>query len=218
MFLGELPADTQQLVDCLNHVNRDADGACLVCNGSCDGLAYPPRSISRKFKPTMVVELFYRANKPDVALLKEVQQGHSSTYMLLGHAHDQPEVGLYKMFLRFLRFDVHDFQVVGELLFVSLDGLTEFLIFGKFFHAVEYFFGIDLVDYLMWQEAGVQCQINQSLFDVGDRPVERLGQGHRQVLVDLVIDGLPDLRSKHGFFETSSVFEPKFFLKNVNQR
>src|SRR2546423_8425445 len=48
-LLDELLTGANLLVDPLDHVNGDADGACLIGDGARDGLANPPGRVSGKF-------------------------------------------------------------------------------------------------------------------------------------------------------------------------
>src|SRR5271169_6718146 len=66
-FLHQLPRSANQLVDDLDHVHGQADGACLVSNGSADRLANPPRCVGRKLVASAVFELIDRLHQADVA-------------------------------------------------------------------------------------------------------------------------------------------------------
>src|SRR5699024_12732523 len=59
-FLKHLTRNTIELVDGLNHVHRNTNGACLVSNGASDRLANPPSSVSRELIATTVFELIAR--------------------------------------------------------------------------------------------------------------------------------------------------------------
>jgi len=50
-LLDELARGPDELVDRLDHVHRDADGARLVGDGARDGLADPPRRVRRELVP-----------------------------------------------------------------------------------------------------------------------------------------------------------------------
>src|SRR6266496_5753054 len=68
LFAGRLPPQllyqgprgADELVDGLDHVDRDADGAGLVGDGAGDGLADPPGGVGRELVPALVLELVHR--------------------------------------------------------------------------------------------------------------------------------------------------------------
>src|SRR6516165_11305452 len=73
-FLHQLTGDAGQLVDDLDHVHRQADGARLIGNGAADSLANPPRRVGRKLVAAAVLELFDRLHQADIALLDQVEE------------------------------------------------------------------------------------------------------------------------------------------------
>src|SRR3954463_14834612 len=73
VFLHQAPADSDELVNRLDHVHRDADGAGLVGNSTRDGLTDPPRSVGAELEAFAVVELLDRTDQTDVAFLDQVQ-------------------------------------------------------------------------------------------------------------------------------------------------
>jgi hypothetical protein len=88
-----------ELVDGLDHVDRDADGPRLVGDGAGDGLADPPGGVGRELVPTAVLELVHRLHQADVALLDQVQELKPAVGVLLGDGDHQPEVGLDQLLL-----------------------------------------------------------------------------------------------------------------------
>src|SRR5262249_45617154 len=68
-LLDELPRGADELVDRLDHVHGDADGASLVGDGARDRLADPPRGVRRELVATAVLKLVYRLHEADVPLL-----------------------------------------------------------------------------------------------------------------------------------------------------
>src|SRR6266540_2350621 len=97
--LQELALDADQLVDRLDHVHRDADGARLVGDGPGDRLADPPGRVRRELVALGVVELLDRADEAEVALLDQVEEQHAAAHVALGDRDDQAEVGLDQLLL-----------------------------------------------------------------------------------------------------------------------
>lgn len=67
--MDHLARYTVELVNCLNHVNRDTDGTGLIRNRSSNGLANPPGCIRGEFISTAVFELVDRLHQANVAFL-----------------------------------------------------------------------------------------------------------------------------------------------------
>src|SRR5262245_58451478 len=93
-LLHQLALYAHELVDGLDHVHRDADGAGLIGDGAGDGLTDPPRRVGRELVSAPPLELVDGAHEPDVALLDEVEELQPAVHVALGDRHDQPEVGL----------------------------------------------------------------------------------------------------------------------------
>src|SRR5699024_1134167 len=92
-FLQNLAVDAVHLVDGFYHVNRNADGACLVGNGTRNGLTNPPCRIGRKLVATTVFKLVDCLHEPDIAFLDQIQELQAPVGVLLGDGNDQPQVG-----------------------------------------------------------------------------------------------------------------------------
>src|ERR1043166_1241340 len=58
-LLDQVNGRANKVVDCPNHMDRYANGSRLVSNRPCDGLANPPRRISRKFVAPLIFELIH---------------------------------------------------------------------------------------------------------------------------------------------------------------
>ena len=92
--LDELALDVDDLVELLDHVDRDADRPALVGDRARDRLADPPRRVRRELVAAAVVELLDRADEAQRALLDEVQEGQAAAEVALGDRDDEAQVGL----------------------------------------------------------------------------------------------------------------------------
>ncbi len=111
----QVALDAADLVDLLDHVHGQADGARLVGHRAGEGLPDPPGGVRRELEALGVVELLDRADQPEVALLDEVGQTHPATGVLLGDADDQAQVGLEHVLLGLLALPDDVLQVGLEL-------------------------------------------------------------------------------------------------------
>jgi hypothetical protein len=91
--LHQLPPGTPGLVQGLQLVDRNADGAHLGFHGAADALPHPPGSIGRELESTLRIKLLHRPHQADVPFLDQVAQGHASISVLLGDGDDQAQVG-----------------------------------------------------------------------------------------------------------------------------
>ena len=92
--MQQLAGDLLDLVDGLDHMHRDADGAGLVGDGAGDGLTDPPRGVGGELEALGVVELFHSLDQAQVALLDQIQELHAAAHIALGDGDDQTQVGL----------------------------------------------------------------------------------------------------------------------------
>src|SRR6266540_2018289 len=99
-LLDEVAARADELVDGLDHVDRDADGPRLVRDGARDGLADPPRGVGRELVAALVLELVDRLHEADVPLLDEVEELQAAVRVLLRDRHDEPQIRLDELGLR----------------------------------------------------------------------------------------------------------------------
>src|SRR3954454_6487868 len=93
-LLDELALDVHDLVELLDHVDRDADRAALVGDRARHGLANPPRRVRRELVAAPVVELLDRADQPERPLLDEVEERQPAAQVALGDRDDEAQVGL----------------------------------------------------------------------------------------------------------------------------
>src|SRR5664280_1665544 len=117
-LLHQLPRSANQLVNGLDHVHRNADGARLIGDCAGDGLANPPRRIGRELIAAAVFELVHGLHQADVALLNQVEELQAAIGVLLGDGHHQPQVGFDQLPLGVFGVHValHDFAL-GALQF-----------------------------------------------------------------------------------------------------
>ena len=101
-ILQHLPLHPGKLVDDLDHVHRNANGAGLIGHGTCYRLADPPGGVGRKLEPLGVVELLDGPDEAEIALLNEIQELHTAAGIALRQRNHETEVGPEKMALRTL--------------------------------------------------------------------------------------------------------------------
>jgi hypothetical protein len=65
-----------------------------------NGLAHPPRGISRKLVSAPVLELVHGLHEADIAFLDQVEELQPAIGVALGNRNDQPQVGLNQFLLR----------------------------------------------------------------------------------------------------------------------
>lgn len=113
--LEHLTLHARELVDDLDHVHRDTDGAGLVGHGAGDGLTDPPGGVRGELVALGVVELLDRADQTEVALLDQVQEEHAAAGVTLGQGDHQTEVGLQEVVLGAAAVLGDDLQLALEL-------------------------------------------------------------------------------------------------------
>ncbi len=105
-FLHQLTRGADQLVDGLDHVHRDTDGARLVGNRAGDRLANPPRCIGRELVAAAILELVHRLHQADVAFLNQVEELQSAIRVLLRNRNHESKVGFDQLALGLLGIHV----------------------------------------------------------------------------------------------------------------
>jgi hypothetical protein len=103
-LLHQLALRANQLVDRLDHVHRDADGAGLVGDGAGDGLANPPGGVGGKLVAAAPFELVHGLHQADVAFLDQVQELQAAVGVFLGDGDDQAQVRFDQLFFGLFRF------------------------------------------------------------------------------------------------------------------
>ena len=98
--MHHLARGPHQLVDRLNHVDRDTDRTGLVGDRARDRLPNPPCRIGREFIATAIFELIHRLHQTDIPLLNEVQELQAAIGVFLRDRDHEAEVGLHHLLLR----------------------------------------------------------------------------------------------------------------------
>ena len=143
-LVQHLARGAHDLVDRLDHVHRDADGARLVGDRAGDRLADPPGRVGRELVAAAVLELVDRLHQADVAFLDEVEELQAAVGVFLGDRDDEAEVGFDHLLLGLaglalaLLHEVHDLAefadlksgLAGELVDVAADFLDLVLVLG----------------------------------------------------------------------------------------
>ena len=88
-----------ELVDSLDHVHRDTDGAGLIRDGAGDGLTDPPGGVGRELVTATVLELVDGLHQADVAFLNEVEELQAAVGVLLRDRDDESKVGFDELAL-----------------------------------------------------------------------------------------------------------------------
>ena len=99
-ILRETTLCAKQLVDGLDHVHRNANSACLVCDGTRDSLANPPCRIRAKLEAFVWVELFNCAEQAGVTLLDKIEQIKSAANISFRDGNDKAHVGFRHLVFR----------------------------------------------------------------------------------------------------------------------
>src|SRR5215470_17034802 len=139
-LMQHLPRGAHDLVDGLDHVDGDADGAGLVRSRAGNGLPDPPCRVGRKFVAAPVLELVDCLHQTDVAFLDQVEELQAAVDIFLGDGDDQAEIGLDHFLL----------GLVG-LALALLHGLDDAAVFGDLeprFRSQRVNVGANLVDLL----------------------------------------------------------------------
>src|SRR5437660_6278015 len=102
-FLDESADALSELVDDLDHVNGNTDGARLVGDGACDGLANPPGGVGGELVAAAPVEPVGAFHEPEIAFLDQVEKLQAMMGVFLGDGDDQAKVGFGQFYFCLLR-------------------------------------------------------------------------------------------------------------------
>src|SRR6266540_1003680 len=126
-LLDELAGGPDELVDGLDHVDGDADGAGLVGDGSCDRLTDPPGRVGRELVAAPVLELVDGLHQADIAFLDQVEELQSPVRVLFGDGDDEAKVGLDHLLLGARRLGLARLDDLDDLLELLGAGIGAFL-------------------------------------------------------------------------------------------
>ena len=130
-LLQHLTGDTVELVNGLNHMHRNTDGARLVRDRAGDGLTDPPGGVGRELVAATVFELIDRFHQTDVAFLNQVEELQTAVGVFLGDRDNQTQVRFNHLFLRTTGFRFADGHATVDI-FNLLDGQA-----GLFFNLLQ---------------------------------------------------------------------------------
>src|SRR5579859_6618274 len=99
-LLHQLPRGADQLVDGLDHVHRNADGAGLIGDGARDGLADPPRGVRRELVAAAILEFVHSLHQADIAFLDQVEELQAAVGIFFGDRDDKAQVSFNQLALR----------------------------------------------------------------------------------------------------------------------
>src|SRR5215831_220406 len=115
-FDGQRLRGAHYLVENFDHMDRDTNRLALLRNGTGNGLTNPPTGVRAELKTPMIIEFVHRTHQTDIALLNEIQEGQPPVDVLLGNAHDQPQIGFDHLFLRLFQALFNGLEAGNEML------------------------------------------------------------------------------------------------------
>ena len=93
-FLHQISGSTDEFVDGFNHVDRNTNGSCLICNGPGDGLPDPPGRISAELVSPAIFKFVHRLHQTDIPFLYQIQKLKPSVGIFLGNTDNEAQIGL----------------------------------------------------------------------------------------------------------------------------
>src|ERR1035441_3173460 len=100
-FLHELLLGAPELIDDLDHVDRDANSAGLVGDAAGDGLADPPGGVGRELVAALILELLHSFHQAHVTFLDQIEECLAAVGVFLGDGDDEAQIGLDHLGLSF---------------------------------------------------------------------------------------------------------------------
>ena len=92
--MEELARGTHQLIDRLDHVHRNTDGARLIGDRTRDRLTDPPRCVGAELVAAAVFELVDRLHQPDVAFLNKIKELQAAVRIFFSDGNYQAQIRL----------------------------------------------------------------------------------------------------------------------------
>ena len=92
-LVQHLARRADDLVDRLDHVHRNTDGARLIGDRAGDRLPDPPRRIGRELVAAAILELVDGLHQADIAFLDQIKELQAAVGVLLGDRDHEAEVG-----------------------------------------------------------------------------------------------------------------------------
>ena len=75
-------------------MDRDADGARLIGDGTGSSLSDPPGGIGAEFVAAAVLKLLHGLHQAGIALLNQVEEGEAAVHVLLDDGDHEAQIGL----------------------------------------------------------------------------------------------------------------------------
>src|SRR5262249_2031901 len=125
-LLHQLTRSADKLVDGLDHVHWNTDGAGLIRNRARDRLANPPRRIRGELVATAILELVHCLHQADIAFLNQVEELKSAIGIFLRDRNNESQVGLDELALRAFGVDIilDDFALRAAQFLIRNTGLV----------------------------------------------------------------------------------------------
>src|SRR6516162_411039 len=120
-LVEQFPRRADDLVDHLDHVHGDADGARLVGDRAADRLPDPPGGIGRELVAAAILELVDRLHQANIAFLDQVEELQAAVGIFLGDGDDEAQVRLHHLLLGLARLalallhHLHDLAELADL-------------------------------------------------------------------------------------------------------
>ena len=80
------------LVNELNDVHRNVNGARVLGNGAADGLTNPPGGIGTETEAPFVVKFLRGSHKANISFLDQIQERETLVRVAFSDAHDEAQV------------------------------------------------------------------------------------------------------------------------------